>query len=79
MLRRRFDPDTYQYHQVGLGLETERPSEYIHGQVTTLKTALIHSIVQHMPFDLKTSLAIFRNLHAALGVVNINLHDTRRR
>jgi choline dehydrogenase-like flavoprotein len=78
MLRKRFNPDTYQYHQVGLGLDTGNAGEYIHGQVTTLKTALIHSIVQHMPFDLRTSLAIFRNLHAALGVVNVNLHDTRR-
>jgi choline dehydrogenase-like flavoprotein len=31
-----------------------------------------------MPLDMKTSLAIFRNVHAALGLVNINLHDTRR-
>jgi GMC oxidoreductase len=79
MLRRVFNPDTYQYHQLGLGIEGAAPGEYIHGQITTLKTALIHPIVQHMPLDLGTSLAIFRNLHAALGVVNINLHDTRRR
>jgi choline dehydrogenase-like flavoprotein len=78
MLRRRFDPDTYQYHQLGLGLEGETSREYIHGQITTLKTALIHPLVQRLPFDMKTSLAIFKNLHAALGLVNINLHDTRR-
>jgi hypothetical protein len=78
MLRRRFNPDSYQYHQLGLGLEGASPQEYVHGQVTTLKTALIHPIVQNLPFDMKTSLAIFRNTHAALGLVNINLHDTRR-
>ncbi len=78
MLRQPFNPDSYQYHQLGIGLESPVPHEYIHGQITTLKTALIHPIVQNMPFDLKTSLAIFRNMHAALGLVNINLHDTRR-
>jgi len=78
MLRRRYDPATYQYHQVGLGLEAGAADQYVHGQITTLKTALIHPIVQRVPFDLKTSLAIFRNVHAALGIVNINLHDRRR-
>jgi len=78
MLKRKFDPNTYQYHQLGMGLDGATPEEYIHGQITTLKTALIHPIVQNLPLDLKTSLSIFRNLHAALGLVNINLHDTRR-
>lgn len=78
MLRRPYNPDTYQYHQVGIGLEGLTPGEYVHGQVTTLKTALIHPIVQKVPFDLKTSLSIFRNVHAALGLVNINLRDTPR-
>lgn len=78
MLGHRYNPDTYQYHQLGLGIESASPHEYIHGQITTLKTALIHPIVQALPFDLKTSLAIFADLHAALGLVNINLHDTRR-
>jgi choline dehydrogenase-like flavoprotein len=78
MLGRRYDPNTYQYHQLGLGLESNSPREYIHGQITTLKTALIHPIVQSLPLDMRTSLSIFRNVHAALGLVNINLHDTRR-
>ncbi len=70
--------ESYQYHQIALGLEGERPEEYVHGLVTTLKTALIHPIVQGLPFDLGTSTWIFKNLHAALGLVNLNLHDTRR-
>ena len=78
MLRRPYSPDTYQYHQLGLGLECERPQEYVHGQITTLKTAQIHPLVQQMPLDLKTAVSIFRNVHAALGLVNVNLHDTRR-
>jgi choline dehydrogenase-like flavoprotein len=39
---------------------------------------LIHPLVQQFPFDFKTSLAVFRDAHAALGLVNINFCDTRR-
>ena len=56
----------------------KRPRGYLHGLVTTLKTALIHPIIQNVPLDLKTSVSLFRNLHAALGLVNLNFHDTRR-
>jgi choline dehydrogenase-like flavoprotein len=72
------DPDVYQYNQVALGLEEAAPEEYIHCLITTLSTALIHPIVQGVPFDLKTSLRLFKNVHAALGLVNVNLHDRRR-
>lgn len=78
MIGRRFDPGTYQYHQIAFGIEGERPAEYLHGLVTTLKTALVHAIIQKIPFDFRTSVFIFRNLHAALGLVNLNFHDTRR-
>lgn len=75
---RRYDRDTYQYHQIALGIESERPEEYVHGQLTTLKTALVHPIIQGIPFGLRAGISIFRNLRAALGVVNVNLHDRRR-
>jgi hypothetical protein len=78
MIGRRFDPDTYQYHQVAFGIEGDKPAEYLHGLVTTLKTALVHAIIQKIPFDFRTSMFMFRNLHAALGLVNLNFHDTRR-
>lgn len=78
MLGKAFNPDTYQYHQLAIGVEGAGPAEYIHGLVTTLKTAMIHPIVQSIPFDLGTSLALFRNMHAALGLVNINFADYRR-
>lgn len=78
MVGKPYNPESYQYNQIALGIESERPQEYIHGLITTLKTALIHPIIQNMPFDLKTSIFMFRNVHAALGVVNINLHDVRR-
>lgn len=73
-----FKPDSYQYHQVGLGIETENPKEYVHGQITTLKTAMLHPIIQSLPCDMRTAIFLVRNFHCALGIVNLNLHDTRR-
>jgi choline dehydrogenase-like flavoprotein len=78
MLGKRFNPDSYQYHQLAIGLRRPSPADYVHGLVTTLKTALIHPIVQNLPFDLGTSTSVFRDLHAALGLVNINFPDHRR-
>src|SRR5262245_32760013 len=78
MLGRSHNPDSYQYHQLAMGFEGEHPAEYIHCQITTLKSALIHPLVHRTPFDLSTALFFFRRLHAALGLVNVNLHDTRR-
>ena len=72
------EPDSYQYNQLALGLEENIPEHYVHCLVTTLKTAMLHPVIEKLPFDLRTSLYLFRNLHAALGVVNMNFHDTRR-
>ena len=78
MIARPADTHSYQYHNLMLGLEGERPRDYVHGLITTLKSALIHPIVQSVPFDLRSSLQIFRNLHAALGILNVNWSDDRR-
>ncbi len=78
MIGQTYNPENYQYHQIAMGIDCEDPKEYIHMQITTLKTALIHPIINNLPLDLKTSIYIFRNIHSALGVVNVNLHDTRR-
>lgn len=77
-LGRPFSADTYQYHLLGLGLDTGDGATYVHGQITTLKTALLHPIIQRLPFDLATSTAVMRAVHGALGLVNLNFHDTRR-
>jgi hypothetical protein len=73
-----WDPDSYQYHQLAFGFEEREPKHYVHGLITTLKSALIHPIAQSAPFDLATSTWLVKNLHAALGIVNVNLHDSRR-
>jgi hypothetical protein len=78
MLGRPYDDGSYQYHLLGLGFEAPDPREYVHGQITTLKTALMHPIIQQLPFDLRTSLTVARATHSALGIVNLNFHDRRR-
>jgi choline dehydrogenase-like flavoprotein len=78
MLGRSYPERSYQYHLIGLGLTTADPRAYVHGQVTTLKSAMLHPIIQRLPLDLRASTRIVRALHAALAVVNLNFHDTRR-
>jgi len=78
MIGEPFAADTYQYHLLGMGIESAEPQDYVHAQITTLKTALLHPIVQRLPFDLGTSTFIMRAIHAALGLVNLNFRDTRR-
>ena len=78
MIRRPHDPRSYQYHQLAIALATEDPAGTIHGLVTTLKTASIHPVVQGIPLDVRTALRVFRNVHAALGLVNVNFPDARR-
>ena len=73
-----YHPESYQYHQVGMGIEQGTPKEYVHAQVTTLKTAMLHPIIQNLPCDARLASLVVRHFHAALGIVNINLHDKRR-
>jgi choline dehydrogenase-like flavoprotein len=78
MLGRRWNPNSYQFHQIAIAVRAQDSGEYLHGLVTTLKTAMIHPLVQTLPFDLGTSVSTFRNIHGALGMVNINFPDHRR-
>lgn len=67
----------YQFHQIAVALQGSHWREHVHGQLTTLKSAAVHPIVSAMPFDLHTSLAVFRRIRGALGVANIWLSDSR--
>jgi choline dehydrogenase-like flavoprotein len=78
MLGRRWNPDSYQYHQIAIAVRPRDNGGNIHALVTTLKTGLIHPIVQALPFDLGTGVSIQRQIHGALGLVNINFPDHRR-
>jgi choline dehydrogenase-like flavoprotein len=73
-----FDAESYQYHQLAIGAPGPTPFDYVHGLVTTLTTALIHPVAQTLPVSARAAVALFRNLHGALGLVNINFADTRR-
>ena len=74
----RWEPESYQYHLLGLGVEMPDPRHYVHGQITTLKTAMTHPIMQNLPVDMKTAAFLVKHLHAALGIVNVNHHDAPR-
>ncbi|UCH92749.1 MAG: GMC family oxidoreductase [Candidatus Aminicenantes bacterium] len=80
MLGKNYNPGSYQYHQLAIGFEMEDGDymDYVHGQVTTLKTALMQPVLQFMPLDWKTASFLGRNLHSAMGVINVNYSDTRR-
>ncbi|MBS1788243.1 MAG: GMC family oxidoreductase [Acidobacteria bacterium] len=78
MIGEKYESESYQYQQIVMGFEGRQPDEYFHGIVTTLKTALIHPIVQNIPLDLRMALSVFRNVRAGLGVVNLNFPDHRR-
>ena len=78
LIGRQYDPNTYQYHQLGIGIEGSDPRFYVHALVTTLKTALLHPIIQNLPCDMRTAIFLVRNLHCGLGIINVNFHDVRR-
>jgi hypothetical protein len=78
MIGTSYSPNTYQYHQLAISIKNKHPKRNVHGLVTTLKTSSIHPIIQSVPFDLKTSIFLFRNVHSALGLVNVNFPDQRR-
>lgn len=77
MLGQPVSTHSYQFHQIALGIEQQRPEEYVHGQVTTLKSASVHPIVQSLPLDLRSALETFRMTHAALGAANLWVNDRR--
>lgn len=78
LIGKRWEPESYQYHLLGLGIEMKDPRHYVHGQITTLKTAMTHPIMQNLPVDMKTAAFLVKYLHAALGIVNVNHHDAPR-
>lgn len=78
MLGRSFNARSYQYHQLAFGIEAEAPDRYVHGQITTLKTATAHPIFRALPLDLKSSIGVFKALRSSLAVLNLNFCDWRR-
>ncbi|MCR6645589.1 MAG: NAD(P)/FAD-dependent oxidoreductase [Terricaulis sp.] len=73
-----FDDRSYQYHQIAIGAPGAHPFDYVHGLVTTLTTAMAHPVAQSLPVGMRAAMGLFRNIHGALGLANINFADTRR-
>jgi choline dehydrogenase-like flavoprotein len=78
MLGHPHDANSYQYHQLAFGIETDAPDRYVHGQITTLKTATTHPIFSKLPIDLRSAIGVFRHLRSSLTVLNLNFCDWRR-
>ena len=78
LIGKPYPAESYQYHQLAMGLTGDTPEAYVHGQITTLKTALLQPVIQTMPVPFRSAIYVARNLHAAMGVVNLNFSDTRR-
>lgn len=70
--------DDYQFHMLAMGIEADDWRHHAHAQVTTLKAASVHPIVNNLPFDLRSSLRVFQRIRGALGVANLWLSDNRR-
>ena len=70
--------DSYQYHQLAVGLPVENPAHYVHGQITMFTSGAAHPVIQQLPLGLRGASGVFSALRSALGVVNLNFHDDRR-
>ena len=68
----------YQFHHLAFGIRRPDPQDYVHGQITTLRAAALHPIVQNLPLDTPSALAAFQRPRGGLAVANVNLRDTRR-
>jgi len=78
LVGRGWNPQSYQYHQLAIALDADDPRDQIHGLLTTLKTAPIHPVVKSVPLSVRSSVAVVRNVHAALGLLNVNHADRPR-
>lgn len=78
MLGHDYDPASYQYHQLAVGMAGLDRRDYVHGQITMLTTGTAHPVIQQMPLDMRASRAVFSTLRSALGVLNLNYRDWRR-
>ena len=78
MIGTRVATASYQFHHLAFGVERADPLDYVHGQITTLKSASVHPIVQTLPMDLRGARGVFRAIRAGLAVANVNLPDRRR-
>lgn len=70
--------ESYQYHQLAVGLPGRIAAHYVHGQITMFTSGAAHPVIQQLPLGLRGASGVFAALRSALGVVNLNFHDDRR-
>lgn len=71
------DPASYQFHLLAFGIEDGNGGQEAHGQITTLRAAAVHPIVQSLPLDFRGGMGVFRRIRSALGVANVWRPATR--
>jgi choline dehydrogenase-like flavoprotein len=71
--------DAYQYHRLAVVVEDAQLPASCHGQLTTLKAALTHPILQRLPIGLRSAVRLLRNVRSGMGLLNLSFPDTRRR
>lgn len=71
--------DAYQYHRLAMVVEDTQLPASAHGQLTTLKAAMTHPILQRLPIGLRSAIRLFRNVRSGMGLLNLSFPDTRRR
>lgn len=62
---------SYQFHHLALAVAGAQGEQLAHGQITTLRSAAVHPIVQSLPLSLRDGLRVFRRVRSALAVANI--------
>ena len=73
------ETEAYQYPHLALSVaHPKEPKWSVHGVVQTLRSTLLHPIVQRVPLDTRTSIALVRHVHGALGQVELSFWDDRR-
>lgn len=70
--------DAYQYHRLAMVVEDAQLPASCHGQLTTLKAAMTHPILQRLPIGLRSAVRMFRNVRSGMGLLNLSFPDTRR-
>jgi choline dehydrogenase-like flavoprotein len=78
MLGSSLNLNNYQYHQLAIGMTSEQTGQYVHGQITPLKAATVHPIIETLPLCLRSAADMFTDLRSCLGVLNLNFCDSRR-
>jgi choline dehydrogenase-like flavoprotein len=69
---------SYQFHHLALGIAGPGGTQAGHGQITSLRAASVHPIIQGLPLGFRAGVRVLRRIRSALGVANVWGPGTRR-